>query len=63
MRYTIELEQETDGRIIADVLELPGVMVCRGTPQQTITRVQALASRAIADKLEHGEKIPDARLP
>ena len=58
MRYTIELEQETDGRIIPDVLELPGVMVCRGTPQQTITRVQARALRAIADKLEHNETNP-----
>ncbi len=55
MRYTIELEQETDGRTLAEVLELPGVMVYGNTPKQAIARVQALTLRVIADKLEHSE--------
>ena len=55
MRYTIELEQETNGRTLAEVLELPGVMVYGDTPEQAIAKVQALALRVIADRLEHGE--------
>lgn len=55
MRYTIELEQETDGRTLAEVLELPGVMVYGNTPKQAIARVQALTLRVIANKLEHSE--------
>ena len=55
MHYTIELEQETDGRTLAEVLELPGVMVYGNTPKQAIARVQALTLRVIADKLEHSE--------
>jgi len=58
MCYTIELEQETDGHTLAEVLELPGVMVYGDTPLQAIVEVQALASRVIADKLEHGEINP-----
>ncbi len=53
--FNIETERETDGRWIAEVTELPGVM-CYGTSQgQAISKVQALALRVVADRLEHDE--------
>jgi predicted RNase H-like HicB family nuclease len=51
----IELEQEQDGRWIAEVVELPGVMAYGSTPEEARARVQALALRVVADRLEHGE--------
>jgi predicted RNase H-like HicB family nuclease len=54
-QLTIESEQEEDGRWIAEVLELPGVLVYGTTQDIAIANVQALALRVIADKLEHGE--------
>lgn len=55
MKLTVELEQEEDGRYIAEVLELPGVMVYGDTPAQALAKVQVLALRVLADKLEGGE--------
>ena len=55
----IEIEQENDGRWIAEVPDLPGVMVYAEDRQQAIAKVEALALRTIADRLEHGEDIPD----
>jgi predicted RNase H-like HicB family nuclease len=54
-QFTIELEQETDGRWIAEIPEVPGVMAYGETQQQAIAQVQALVLRVIADRLEHGE--------
>lgn len=54
MNFTIELEQETDGRWIAEVSELRGVLVYGQTRDEAIARVQALALRTLADRLEHG---------
>lgn len=55
INYTIEIEQEEDGRIIAEVLELPGVLAYGQTKSEAIAKVQALALHVIADKLEHEE--------
>jgi predicted RNase H-like HicB family nuclease len=55
--FQIELEQEDDGRWIADIPALSGVMVYGDTKQQAIALVQALALRVIANKLEYGELI------
>lgn len=55
MKFTIEAEQETDGRWLAEILELPGVMVYGVTRDAAIGKVQALALRVIADRIEHGE--------
>lgn len=55
MNLTIDLEQEEDGRWIAEVLELPGVLAYGMTQAEAIATVQALALRVIADKIEHGE--------
>jgi predicted RNase H-like HicB family nuclease len=55
MNLTVEIEQEEDGRWIAEVIGLPGVLVYAQTCEDAITRVQALALRVLADRLEHGE--------
>ncbi len=59
MRFKVELEQEADGRWIAEVLDLPGVLAYGRTPEQARARVQALALRVVADRLEHDEAPPD----
>ena len=55
----IETEREEDGRWIAEVPDLPGVLVYSATQSAAIARVKAMALRVIADKLEHGEEVPD----
>jgi predicted RNase H-like HicB family nuclease len=52
----IELERETDGRIIAEVLELPGVIAYGTTVEHAVNQVAALALQVIAERLEHGER-------
>jgi predicted RNase H-like HicB family nuclease len=52
---SIEVEQETDGRWIAEVVELPGVLSYGPTKDEAIAHVQALALRAVADRLEQEE--------
>ena len=51
----IQTEQEEDGRWIAEVPELPGVMTYGATLEEARARAQALALRVLADRLEHGE--------
>lgn len=53
--YCIELEREDDGRWIAEVPDLPGVMSYGDTRDEAVARVQALALRVIAERLEHDE--------
>ena len=59
MYYNIETEQEEDGRWIAEIPELSGVIVYGKTIEEAILKVQALALRVLADRLEHGEAIPE----
>ena len=61
-QFKVELEQEEDGRWIAEVSELPGVMVYGATRGEALAAVQALALRVLADRLEHGETLPDQLL-
>jgi predicted RNase H-like HicB family nuclease len=58
MTFRVEIEQETDGRWIAEVVELPGVMAYGSTRDEALSRVQALALRVVADRLDHGEEGP-----
>ncbi len=51
----IEMECEEDGRWIAEVPDLPGVMVYGQSREEAISKVKALALRVLADKLEHGD--------
>jgi predicted RNase H-like HicB family nuclease len=56
--FKIELEQEEDGRWMAEVLELPGVLAYGESQEAAVSKVQALALRVIAERLEHGEAGP-----
>jgi len=55
----IEIEREDDGRWIAEVPELSGVMAYGTARHEAIARAEALALRVIADRLDHGESIPE----
>lgn len=55
----IEIESEEDGRWIAEVKDLPGVLVYGQSRKEAICKVEALALRVIADRIEHGESIPE----
>ena len=55
----IEIEKESDGRWIAEIPDLPGVMMYGQTRTEAISKVEALALRVMADRLEHGESIPE----
>ena len=59
MTLQIEIDQEDDGRWIAEIPDLPGVMVYGETRHDAIGKVRILALRVIADRLEHGESVPD----
>jgi predicted RNase H-like HicB family nuclease len=59
MTFLIETERETDGRWIAEVPDLPGVMVYGASADDARAKVQALALRVVADRLEHGEASPE----
>ena len=58
MPLSIEVEEEEDGRWLAEVPDLPGVMAYGHTRQEAIDRVQALSLRVLADRLDHGEPVP-----
>jgi predicted RNase H-like HicB family nuclease len=57
----IEIEREDDGRWIAEIPELPGVMAYGNTRNEAISKAEALALRVLADRLEHGEEIPELK--
>jgi len=59
MKFTIQTEREDDGRWLAAVLELPGVLVYGQSLEEATVKAQALALRVLADHLEHGESAPD----
>lgn len=59
MKFTVETEQEEDGRWLAEVLELPGALAYGDSADEATAKVQALALRVVADRLEHGEAVPE----
>ena len=58
MTFKVEIEQEEDGRWTAEVVDLPGVLTYGKSSDEAQAKVQALALRAIADRLEHGPAGP-----
>ena len=58
MKFTVEYEQEEDGRWLAEVKEIPGVLTYGDDPDDAVAHAQALALRVIADRIENGESIP-----
>ena len=59
MTFTIEYEREDDGRWLAEVIELPGVLAYGQTSDVAIAKAQALALRVLADRLENGDTAPE----
>ena len=59
MTFAIELEREEDVRWIAEVVDLPGALAYGASEAEARAKVQALALRVVADRLEHGEADPD----
>lgn len=59
MTLSIETEREEDGRWIAEVLSLPGVLAYGATETEARAKAQALALRVLADRLENDEADPD----
>ena len=58
MNFTIETEQEADGRWLAEVADLPGVLTYGASRDEAVVRAQVLALRVVAERLEHNEAKP-----
>jgi predicted RNase H-like HicB family nuclease len=59
MALNIEIDREVDGRWIAEIPDIPGVMVYGMSRQDAISKVMALALRVIAERIEYGEPVVD----
>jgi predicted RNase H-like HicB family nuclease len=59
MKLRIETDREDDGRWLAEIPDLPGVMAYGRTREEALVRVKTLALRTIADRVEHGEAVPE----
>jgi predicted RNase H-like HicB family nuclease len=59
MQFTIEIDREEDGRWIAEVPDLSGVLTYGKTREEAVAKVQALALRVLAERLEHSEAAPE----
>ena len=60
MQFDIECEREDDGRWLAEVAQLPGVMAYGATRDEAMAKAQVLALRVLAERLEHGESGPQS---
>ena len=60
MQLSIESEREEDGRWLAEVPQLPGVLVYGKTRNEALSKAQILALRVLAERLEHGESSPES---
>jgi len=58
-KLIVEIEREDDGRWLAEIGELPGVLAYGVSEAEATAKAQALALRVIADRLEHGEQDPN----
>ena len=59
--FTVEIELEDDGRWIGEVVDLPGVLAYGSSRDEAVAKAKALAFRVLADRIEHGEDIPEIR--
>ena len=57
----IEVEVEEDGRWSAEVIGLPGVLAYGATREEAVSKVEVLALRVLADRVEHGEQVPEVK--
>jgi predicted RNase H-like HicB family nuclease len=58
-KFVVEIEREDDGRWIAEVVALAGVLACGATREEALSKAEVLALRVLADRLEHGDAIPE----
>ena len=58
MKFELECEREDDGRWVAEVPQLPGVLAYGATAEEAMSKAEVLALRVLADRLEHGESRP-----
>ena len=59
MCLTVNLDREDDGRWLAEISELPGVLAYGQTKDDAIAKVKSLSLRVLADRIEHGEPVPE----
>ena len=59
VQFTIEVERETDGRWIAEITNMPGVMAYGATKEEACANVYALALRVIADNVQDSQELPE----
>ena len=57
--FRVEIEREEDGRILATVPDLPGVMAYSGTEDGAVRKVKSIALHVLADMIESGEEVPE----
>jgi predicted RNase H-like HicB family nuclease len=57
--FTVEIDREDDGRWIGEIVDLPGVLAYGSTRDEAVAKAKALAFRVLADRLEHGESVPE----
>jgi predicted RNase H-like HicB family nuclease len=55
----VEIEREQDGRWLAEIAALPGAMSYGTSREEAMARAEALALRILADRVEHGEPVPE----
>jgi len=58
MNFTLECEREDDGRWLAEVSQLPGVLAYGSSANEAMAKAEVLALRVLAERLEHGEAKP-----
>jgi len=58
-QFTIEFDQETDGRWVAEISAIPGALCYGQSKEEASRKVEALALRILADRIEHGESVPE----
>jgi predicted RNase H-like HicB family nuclease len=56
----VEVEREEDGRILASVPELPGVMAYGAVEEEAVRKVKSIALQVLADMIESGEEVPES---
>ena len=60
MQFDIECECEEDGRWLAEVPQLPGVLAYGSSRDEAMARAEILALRVLAERMEHGESGPQS---
>lgn len=58
-QFSVEIDRETDGRWIAEISALPGALAYGATREEAARKVEALALRILADRVESGEEVPE----